>query len=132
MEIPVEDILNRHIAMGVFAFYVVIVSLVRIMAEKEFFRLTALKKLWGRTVGLTIHFISNVALPLVFGIVFLSQGIASLTLPEKTPENIIDPPMPAAYVFVATDGNHLGEDVSRVSPFFSLCPRSHPLEILPP
>ncbi len=67
-----------HIVMGLFALYVVIVSLLRIMAEKEFFRLTAMKRIWGRTVGLLMHFLANVALPLVCGVIFLSSGIAGL------------------------------------------------------
>ncbi|WP_432821298.1 hypothetical protein [Trichloromonas sp.] len=132
MEFPVEDILNRHIAMGVFALYVVIVSLLRVMAEQEFFRLTALKKIWGRTRGLTIHFISNVALPLVFAIVFLSQGIAALSAPERINENTSLPLTPAAYILLAQEGQGPAESLASVSAPFSLCPRSHPLEILPP
>jgi hypothetical protein len=127
MEIPVEDILNRHMALGVFALYVMVVSLLRVMAEQEYFRLTALKKIWGRTIGLTIHFISNVALPLVFGIVFLSQGIASFSSPEKLTENEQVSLTPAAYIFVARDGGLSGGDVS-----LSLESRSNPMEILPP
>ena len=76
MEFPAAELFNRHLAMGVFAFYIVGVSLWRGMAEQEFFRLTAMKKIWGRKRGLFFHFLSNVALPLVAGIVFFSQGVA--------------------------------------------------------
>jgi hypothetical protein len=64
--------------MGLFALYVVIVSLVRLMASREFPRLTAMKKAWGRGRGVLLHFISNVALPLVLGIVFMSRGIVGI------------------------------------------------------
>ncbi len=87
MNIPVEDVLNPHIATGIFALYVVAVSLVRVMRDKEFFRLTAMKKIWGRTRGLTLHFVSNVALPLICGIVFLTRGFAGLPAVEPGEEH---------------------------------------------
>lgn len=73
--------MNPHLVMGVFALYVVIVSLLRLMADREFPRLTAMKKKWGRSRGLVMHFVSNVALPLVFGIVFLTRGVAGFGAP---------------------------------------------------
>ena len=76
MDGPEQGFWNSHLVMGIFALYVVIVSLLRIMADKEFFRLSAMKKVWGRSRGLAMHFISNVGVPLVCGIMFLSSGIA--------------------------------------------------------
>lgn len=70
--------MNPHLAMGIFALYVVIVSLVRLMASREFPRLTAMKKAWGRSRGVLLHFLTNVALPLVVGIVFMSRGIVGI------------------------------------------------------
>lgn len=67
---------NAHLAMGVFALFVVVVSLCRIMAEEEFPALTATKKIWGRRRGLLFHFLSHVGLPLVFGVIFLTRGVA--------------------------------------------------------
>ena len=58
-----------------FAAYVVVVSLLRLMSDHEFFRLTAMKKIWGRTQGLLIHFLANVVLPLLLAIHFLIRGI---------------------------------------------------------
>lgn len=74
--------MNSSLTFGLFALYVVVVSLVRCLAGEEFHRLTAMKRLWGRRRGLLIHFLSNVALPTVLGIVFLTQGIVALRLPE--------------------------------------------------
>jgi len=71
-----SELLNSEIAMGIFALYVVAVSTYRLMAEEEFPRLTAMKKLWGRTRGLTFHFLTSVALPMVLGVVFLCEGIS--------------------------------------------------------
>jgi len=68
--------MNLHLAMGIFALYVVAVSLLRLMAYREFPRLTAMKKVWGRNRGMVLHFLSSVALPLVLGIVFTSRGVA--------------------------------------------------------
>jgi len=83
--------MNLHLAMGIFALYVVIVSLVRLMASREFPRLTAMKKVWGRRRGVLLHFISNVALPLVLGIVFMSRGIVGIgserTISEYEPSS---------------------------------------------
>ncbi len=74
--------MNSYLAMGLFALYVVAVTLVRCLAEDEFFRLTAMKRRWGRSRGLLMHFLANVALPMVLGIVFLTRGIADPQLPE--------------------------------------------------
>jgi hypothetical protein len=72
--------MKTYIAMGVFAFLVAIISLLRIMSDTEFYRLASMKKMWGRSKGLALHFVSNVVLPLVFGIVFLSGGISGVKL----------------------------------------------------
>ena len=63
------------IVKALFALYVVTVSLLRLMAENEYFRLTAMKKIWGRSRGLAIHFISNVIMPMLFAIYFLCRGV---------------------------------------------------------
>lgn len=73
--------MNPQLVMGLFALYVVIISLLRLMAEQEFPRVTAMKRLWGRSRGLLLHFTTNVALPLVFGIVFLGRGVAGFGEP---------------------------------------------------
>lgn len=72
------DGMNPHIAMGIFALYVVLVSLSRLMGSREFPRLTSMKKVWGRSRGIALHFLANVALPLVLGIVFMSRGIVGI------------------------------------------------------
>lgn len=75
--------MNSYLVMGLFALYVVIVSLLRLMAEREFPRVTAMKRLWGRSRGLLLHFTINVALPLVFGIIFLGRGVAGFGDPAE-------------------------------------------------
>lgn len=62
---------------SVFAIYVVVVSLLRLMSDHEYFRLTAMKKIWGRTRGLLFHFLANVVLPLLAAIYFLCRSIAA-------------------------------------------------------
>lgn len=68
--------MGTDVTLGLFALYIVFVSLSRFFQEQEFCRLTAMKKVWGRKPGLVLHFLSSVALPLVFGMVFLCEGIA--------------------------------------------------------
>lgn len=78
--------MRNYLAMGLFAFFVTIVSLVRILGRDEFFRLTAMKRAWGRGRGLLMYFLANVALPLVLGIVFFAQGIVGLPGPRSAAE----------------------------------------------
>ena len=75
--------MNSYLVMGLFALHVVAVSLVRYLREDEFFRLTAMKRLWGRSRGLIFHFLANVALPMVLGIVFITQ--AAVHAPTAVP-----------------------------------------------
>ncbi len=70
--------MSRFLCMGLFALVVVGVSLWRILAERELPRLRRIKLLWGRTLGLGIHFVANVGIPLIVGIVFVSMGAADL------------------------------------------------------
>ena len=63
---------------AIFAVYVVGVSLLRILDDNEFFRLTAMKKIWGRSRGLMLHFLTNVIVPLLFALVFFCRGILSM------------------------------------------------------
>ncbi len=67
--------MEAYVVKAFFALYVVAVSLLRLMAEKEYFRLTAMKKVWGRSRGLLIHFLSNVILPMLFAIYFICRGV---------------------------------------------------------
>ncbi len=64
------------LVMGLFAIFVAVVSLMRGLSETEFYRLTKLKRLMGRTRGILIFFITDVALPLVIGLVYFSKGVA--------------------------------------------------------
>lgn len=70
--------MELDIVKALFGFYIVAVSLIRLMADNEHFRLTLMKKIWGRSRGLLIHFISNIAMPMLFAIYFFCRGIAAL------------------------------------------------------
>ena len=67
--------MEADLVKALFAVYVVVVSLLRLMSDREFFRLTAMKKVWGRTQGLLIHFLANIVLPLLLAIHFLCRSI---------------------------------------------------------
>lgn len=64
------------ITLGFFALFAAVVGLCRGLSDNEFYRLTRLKKAWGRTQGITFFFLSDVALPLVMGLAYMSSGIA--------------------------------------------------------
>lgn len=68
--------MENHAALGLFALYVVAVSFWRYLGEAEIPAVTALKRCWGRTTGLLLHFLLNVLLPLVLGVCYLSRGVA--------------------------------------------------------
>ena len=68
--------MEADLVKSLFAVYVVTVSLLRLMSDHEFFRLTAMKKVWGRTQGLLFHFIANIILPLLLAIYYLCRSIA--------------------------------------------------------
>ena len=63
---------------GIFAIYVVGVSLLRLLDENEYFRLTAMKKIWGRSHGLMLHFLTNVIIPMLFALVYFCRGFLSM------------------------------------------------------
>lgn len=96
------------IMMGLFAFVIAFVSLWRMMAETEFYRLTMMKRVFGRSRGLAVHFVVTVAVPVVLGIVFLTGGVSgkNMTRPlqaEPTislqPEKpVVAKPLPHGYL----------------------------------
>jgi hypothetical protein len=67
--------MDMNIVKALFALYIVTISLLRLMAENEYFLLTAMKKIWGRSHGLLLHFLSNVIMPMLFAIYFLCRGV---------------------------------------------------------
>jgi hypothetical protein len=78
-------LINVPFMMGVFAFFVVCVSLLRLLNDQEFHRLTTMKRFWGRKTGIVLHFITNVCLPLICGVVFLTQGIVAFAEYQHAP-----------------------------------------------
>ena len=77
--------MDQSLTLALFAFVVAVISLLRLLREQELFRLSALKRIWGRGRGLAIYFVANIALPVVAGIVFLAQGVIGFVpLTERT------------------------------------------------
>ena len=95
---------KSYIVMGVFAFAVALISLLRVMSYSEFHRLTAMKRAWGRRNGLALYFVSAVVLPLLCGVVFFSGGISGVKLNRPL---IVDKPFDKREVapVVAPDEN---------------------------
>ncbi len=61
---------------GLFALFAAIIALVRQMPDQEYQRLAKLKRVWGRKVGISCYFVTDVALPAVCGLATLSKGVA--------------------------------------------------------
>lgn len=106
--------MKSYLVMGLFALYVVVVSLVRYLREDEFFRLTAMKRLWGRSRGLVYHFLANVALPMVLGVVFLSQAAVHDATRNSRSGNLLMPKVekvhsPGSYPAASAGKGNLGD-----------------------
>ena len=70
--------MDPNLIKGLFAVYVVGVSLIRLMDDEDHYYLVVMKRVWGRNQGLTLHFIANVCVPMIFALVSFSQGIVSM------------------------------------------------------
>ncbi|PLY02401.1 MAG: hypothetical protein C0624_08585 [Desulfuromonas sp.] len=68
--------MEHHVALGVFAIYAMLVTMFRLLFFIELPRLRTLKRVWGRTHGVMIYFITDVVLPLALGIMFLARGLS--------------------------------------------------------
>jgi len=83
--------MNTYMAMGLFAFFVAVISLLRLTAEHDVFRVRLMKRSFGRKLGLSLYFITNVATPIVVGLLFFCGGISA---DETVPSMIVDNPLP--------------------------------------
>lgn len=72
--------MSPDLAKAWFAIYIVGVSLIRLLDENEHFRLTAMKKIWGRSHGLLLHFLTNVVAPILFALIYFCRGILSFSV----------------------------------------------------
>ncbi len=84
--------MNQHLVFGLFAFYVVVVSLYGILSGRCDDRLAFVRKAWGRIQGLSIYFCVHVVLPLLIGIVFLGLGIVNFRVNDSvlTQQGVFD------------------------------------------
>ncbi|SEA67970.1 hypothetical protein SAMN05660420_02847 [Desulfuromusa kysingii] len=71
--------MNADLVKAVFATYVVGVALIRLLDDRESLRLTAMKKIWGRSYGLMLHFLTNIAIPMLFALVFYCRGFVTMS-----------------------------------------------------
>ena len=72
--------MNGSFVLGLFALYVVGVSLCGILSGSSDDCLAMVRRHWGRVQGLIFFFCLQVALPMLIGIVFVSWGIANINL----------------------------------------------------
>jgi len=68
--------MEHHVALGVFAIYAMSVTLMRLLLFIELPRVRTLKRVWGRTRGVMIYFVTDVLLPLILGVLFLARGLS--------------------------------------------------------
>jgi hypothetical protein len=62
-----------------FATYIVGISLIRVLDESEYFRVTAMKLIWGRSRGLLFHFLADIVAPVLFAMVYFCRAILSMS-----------------------------------------------------
>jgi len=72
--------MSPDLAKAWFAIYIVGISLIRLLDDTEHFRLTSMKKIWGRSRGLLFHFLTNVVFPILFALIYFCRGILSLSV----------------------------------------------------
>ena len=70
--------MDVNLIKGIFAVYVVGVSLIRLMDDEDHYYLVVMKRVWGRSQGLVLHFITNVCVPTLFALVSFSRGIVNM------------------------------------------------------
>lgn len=81
--------MNSHFALGFFALYVVVVSLLRFLNGKGLQSIAQSRQVWDRRRGILPHFLINVAAPLVVGIVFITRGIVGVAGNAPKPYDIV-------------------------------------------
>lgn len=77
-------LMNAHLILGLFALYVVAVTLCRVLSGSDETRLSLVRRIWGRTHGLGLYFAVHVVLPLLVGVLCMGQGVASYTPAETS------------------------------------------------
>jgi len=90
--------MNTYVAMGIFSFVVALISLVRLLSDREFFRVRLMKRAFGRKAGLALHFTANVVAPLIVGLIFFCGGLSARS---SIPSLIVENPLPDYYQFTA-------------------------------
>ena len=68
--------MNPHMILGLFALYVAITSLVQVLAGNQDKLLAALRRVWGRSIGLALYFMVHVTLPLLVCVLCLGWGVS--------------------------------------------------------
>ena len=80
--------MDKNLIFGLFALYVVAISLYGILSGSRDSSLALVRKAWGRARGLCLYFCVHVALPLLFGIVFIGWGAVNFSAAKPdSPEN---------------------------------------------
>jgi len=67
--------MNNAIIFGLFALYVACVSLYLVLSGAQDALLELLRKFWGRTLGHSLYFVCNVALPVLICVLCIGWGV---------------------------------------------------------
>lgn len=77
--------MDNHFVLGLFALYVVVISLYGILSGSCEPCLALVRKVWGRACGLALYFCIHVGLPLLVGIVFIGWGAVNFNIQHTGP-----------------------------------------------
>ncbi|PLX79837.1 MAG: hypothetical protein C0616_10075 [Desulfuromonas sp.] len=69
----------RLLCLAFFGFAMAIISMMRLLGDVEPGSLVKLKRIFGRKVGLAVHFSGHVALPLLVGVIFTCESILAFS-----------------------------------------------------
>jgi hypothetical protein len=70
-----SDVMNSHIILGLFALYAAAISLYLVLSGRQDDVLALLRRFWGRSLGHSLYFLANVALPLLVCVLCLGWGV---------------------------------------------------------
>ena len=72
--------MDSDLIRAAFAIYVVGVAMIRLLSDEDYDHIAVMKSIWGRSVGLLLIFVTDIAIPALFALVYLCRGIVALTV----------------------------------------------------
>jgi hypothetical protein len=72
--------MDSDLIRAAFAIYVVGVAMIRLLSDEDYDHIAVMKRIWGHSVGLLLIFVTDIAIPALFALVYLCRGIVTLNV----------------------------------------------------